>query len=154
MSKNKMSIFFGKIQELLAVEPSEEVAINVMIDAIDERLGSTVGNDAEKVKIIRELIESQFVLTSAQLDFCFTFKDRAVTIPKLIWVIVSINVLNGDRSRVRRIIGNGLTNQKIYSCLKTYEELNDKISYDREIKQHITSIIELYEKTILLREAK
>jgi len=145
MAGNTLNEFSRKLIELSNVLTADEV-YSTLISAINEKLHSTGSStDIERVKEIQVEVEKVYKLKSGALINSFRLKDRNLTEPKLVWVIVCLHVFDGDRSKVEKLIGNGLTHQKVYTCSRELERLDDKIPHEKKIREIFNTIIKSYE---------
>jgi hypothetical protein len=123
----------------------EKEAYNTVLNALDDKIENSEAETSEQffVNDIRSQIEKEFELPSGSLKNSFNVKDRCLTTPKLIWVIVVLNKFNFDRAKAEKLIGNGIHRQKIYTCIKEYRELSNKVPHDKLVKQKIDKFINL-----------
>lgn len=145
MSKNTLAEYSRKLLELSNVETPEEV-YSTLISAIDEKLKSKGSNDdTDRVKDIQSKVEKHYELESGSLVNSFTVKDRRLTEPKLVWVMVCLHIFEGDRKKVKNLIGNGLGSQKVYTCYQQFKNLSENVPHEKKIKTVYNAIIKSYE---------
>jgi len=142
---NTLTNFAEKLIEFSNVASEEEV-YSTLIKAIDNRLNkSSAKNDCFIVQKIQTEVETRYNLQKNALVNSFIVKDRTLTVPKLVWVMVCLYVFDGDRKKVKKLIGNGLTGQKVYTCHREFKQLSDKRESHKKIKEIYNIIIESYE---------
>ena len=142
---NKLSEFASKLIEYSNVASEDEV-YSTLIKAINKELHKTgTTNELELVKEIRNEVEKHYELEKKALANSFNIKDRTLTEPKLVWVMVCLFVFDGDRQKVKKFIGNGISSQKVYTCHKEFKQLSDKVDHERKIKEIYNLIIQSYE---------
>lgn len=143
MSK-KIQQFAEKLVEL-SDHHSEGEIIDILITALDGKLEKVNGQrEKEIVKQVQRLVESHYKLREGALDNSFKQKDRTLTEAKFMWIVITLHVFNGDRNKTEKHIKNGVTRQKVYTCMKTFEELSDKVPHEKEIKETYKIIIQSY----------
>ena len=101
--------------------------------------------DQQLAKDVRQKIEKYYKLKPAELLDSYRTKYQSLTIPKLMWVAVCMHVFNDDRKKVLRLIGNGISRQKVYTCIKYFESLKEAFAHEKEIKDSYQEIINTYE---------
>ena len=151
----KLSEFAEKLIEFSAVASEEEVystlikAINNELDKVgtesDKPLDEHHSRDLDTVKEIRKMVETQYKLQKRALITAFLHKDRSLTEPKLVFVMVCLFVFDGNRKKVQNLIGRGLTGQKVYTCHREFKMLSDNIPHEQKIKEIYHLIIKSYE---------
>lgn len=100
------------------------------------------------VRTIQDLVEAEYNLCKGALNNSFPLKDRELTEPKFMWVMVVLTIFKGDRAKVKRLIGNGVTRQKIYYCNTKFVSLSEKIKPDKEIIIKYHKLIHTYEQMV------
>ena len=127
------------------VAPESEV-FDTLIKALNEKLETVNGKEENKtVKKIQSLVEKHYKLRGGALDNSFKRKDRELTEAKFMCVVITLHVFKNDRSKVERLISNGLTRQKVYTCWREFDDLNSSIAYEKELKETYKIIIQSYE---------
>jgi hypothetical protein len=145
MARKKIQCFAEKLVELSNVAPENEV-FDTLINALSNKIKSVNGKEENKiVKKIQTLVEKHYQLQRGSLDNSFKRKDRDLTEAKFMWVVITLHVFKNDRNKVERLISNGITRQKVYTCKRTFEELKDKIPHEKAIKETYKIIIQSYE---------
>lgn len=147
MSTN-ISKLANKIAELAKIVNSEEV-VETLIDAVDKKLESKNADYyTETVSKIRVLIEKHYSLSPSDLNNSFCMKDRKLTHPKILWVILVLEEFRGDRKLTAKHISNGLNSQKVYNYIQSYTNLEEtfgtKISI--EINKAYNKLKQSYEE--------
>lgn len=139
---------FAKKLIELSYHTSEKEIFQTLTNALDQKLetyGISGDQEQQIVTKIRQLVEDHYDLKKGALINSFNSKERRLTEPKFLWVVISLHVFEGDRPKLLRVIGNGCNRQKIYSCMIAFENLNDKIPHERRIKETYNEIIQSYE---------
>jgi len=127
----------------------EKSVYETLHSAIFGKIKKINGNgEQQTVKNIQKLVEVEYDLPKGALNNSFPLKDRELTEPKLMWVIVVLTVFKGDRAKVKRLIANGVTRQKIYYCNAKFTTLSEKIKPDKEIIIKYQKIIHTYEQMV------
>ena len=145
MAHKKIQHFAEKLVELSNVAPASEV-LETLILALNSKLESVNGNeDCKVVKTIQLLVEKHYKIKSGSLDNSFQRKDRSLTEAKFMWVIIVVKLFGNDRNKAERIIKNGITRQKVYTCQRKFDELNENIPNDKKLKETYKIIIQSYE---------
>jgi len=141
-----------KIQRLakklveLSDHTSEKEIIQTLIVALDSKLESYNGEKDKKIVLnLQRIVEKHYGLKKGGLTNSFKHKDRELTEAKFMWVIISLHVFLDDRKKVQRLISNGITRQKVYTCKRTFDELNEKLPHEKKLKQTYKQIIQSYE---------
>ena len=96
MSNNKLVIFAERLIEC-SNHISEEELWDFLIGSLDKKLeeGGEVNSISEK---IRKHIEGYYNLSPNALNNAFNVKDRHLTEPKFMWVMISLHIFKGKRN--------------------------------------------------------
>ena len=142
---NQLTQFAERLIEFSSVADDSEV-YSTLKRAIDDKLSDNGGfADVKLIGELRGLIECEYQLKPNALKNSFNLKDRELTEPKLLWVVVSLHFFKNDRKKIKKLISNGITSQKIYTCIKQFNELSERIPHEKKIKESYTKIIQTYE---------
>jgi len=145
MARKKIQCFAEKLVELSNVAPESDV-LDTLISALNKKLESVNGKeDSKVVSKIQSLVEKHYNLKNGALNNSFKRKDRELTEAKFMWVVITLHVFKNDRNKAERLISNGITRQKVYTCKKYFDDLKDRIPYERELKETYKIIIQSYE---------
>ena len=141
----KIQRFAKKLVEL-SDHTSEKEIIQTLITALDNKLEAYNGSkDNQVVLKIQRIVEKHYGLKKGALNNSYKRKDRELTEAKFMWVIICLHVFEDDRQKVEKLVSNGITRQKVYTCKRTFDELSDKIHHERKIKETFKLIIQSYE---------
>ena len=143
MTDSKKLTFFEKLAEYMKLAPEKEV-FDTLNNAIDTEL-QTLGKSKEKeiVAKIQFFVEKEYSLTKGSLSYCFSQKERHLTEPKKLWVLV-VCALITDTKMVIKYIGNGLTRGHIYRYQDEFLDMSDKLKHQRIFKEKFNKIIKSY----------
>jgi len=149
MSSSKKLAEIGSLLIDFSGIASEEDVFETILSALRHGL-EIHGLSEEKsvVEDIRKRIEQHYKLPEDSLINSFKKKDRYLTEPKLIWVIICLKIFNNERSKVENLISNGCSYQYIYMCHRKFQKLDSKYKVDRDILSNYKAIIETYEPNL------
>jgi hypothetical protein len=145
MSNNKLVTLAERLIECSRFVSQDEL-VDSLIIFLDEKKEEHGESDSIADKI-RLHIEKFYELPPNALNNSFNVKDRHLTEPKFMWVMISLHIFKGDRKQVKKFIENGITSQKIYTCNKQFQNLED-IYTEKEaerLRETYKNIIETYE---------
>jgi hypothetical protein len=142
MASQKLYIFAERLFECLSSLEQDEI-LDTLTEALDSKLTDTPSISQK----VRKLVEEEYDLDPTVLDNSFNHKDRNLTEPKFMWVVVTLHMCKGDRKETKRLIGNGVTKQKIYTCNKHFSNLEDIYTEKdaNRIKATFEKLIQSYE---------
>lgn len=124
----------------------ENTVFETLQSAITNKIKTVGGNTDQKiVDEIQLAVENHYNLKSGALSNSFSCKDRSLTEPKFMWVIIVLHLFKENRSKTKKFISNGLTRQKVYKCHSEYKQLDESIKPDRQLIETFTKIIKTYE---------
>jgi len=145
MSNNKLVTLAERLIECSKFINQDEL-VDFLISSLNQKKKEH-GSDNNVADKVRVHIENFYCLSPNALNNAFNVKDRHLTEPKFMWVMISLHILKGQRKEVKKFIGNGITSQKIYTCNKEFQNLEDiyTVKEADRLRETYKKIVETYE---------
>lgn len=143
MTDSKKLTFFEKLAEYMRHAPEKQVfdTLNKAIDQELQDLGSP--KQRESVLRIQSFVEKEYKLPRGSLTNCFSQKNRTLSEPKKMWVLVTCTIIKDEKS-VERLIANGLKRGHIYRYQHEFLEMTDRLKHHKIFKEKFNKIIKSY----------
>ena len=144
---SKLAKLAERLLEFSKVSNEGEI-VDFLISSIEQKMKlEGISESGIAVFKIRTLVEKHYGLHKTELNNSYLLKDRKLTEPKFMWVIITLQLFHGNRKKTLKEIRNGLSRQKVYTCFKQWNNLSAFFSEtdSNALKNTYKKILESYE---------